>query len=373
MTWSAEHMTELLRAAAILGGAVLIGLFFHYLVFNGIMRLVKHTSPHWHESLGKHTKAISRLVVVLFAIYIALPFVTMPESAHKVVNDLYSIVLIIAVAWFLVKLTLVFEAVILMRYNIEDKDNLQARKIYTQVRIIRKILIFVIAVVALSAILMSFERFRRLGTGILASAGVAGIILGFAAQRTLGNLFAGIQIALTQPLRLDDVVIVENEWGRIEEITLTYVVVRIWDLRRLILPISYFIEKPFQNWTRISADLIGSVYLYVDYTVPVQEIREEFLRILRNSAWDGKVSALQVTDTTERAMQLRAIMSAPDSSSAWDLRCEVREKLIEFIRVKHPEAFPRFRAELQGQEEKRGLTAIEPGVSMNGQGKDCDA
>jgi small-conductance mechanosensitive channel len=353
MILSVDNIAEFLHAAAIIGGAALIGLFFHYLIFTGVMRVVKHTSPHWHDSLGKHTKSITRLVFVLFAIFIALSFVKMPESAHKIVNDVYTIVLIIAVAWFVVKLTSVFEAVILMRYNIEDKDNLEARKIYTQVRIIRKILIFIIAVVAFSAILMSFERFRRLGTGILASAGVAGIVIGFAAQRALGNLLAGIQIALTQPLRLDDVVIVENEWGRIEEITLTYVVVRIWDLRRMVLPISYFIEKPFQNWTRISADLIGSVYLYVDYTVPVQEIREEVLRILKNSGWDGKVWGVQVTDTTERSMQVRTIMSAPDSSSAWDLRCEVREKLIEFIRTKHPDAFPRFRAEVQGTEDKK--------------------
>jgi small-conductance mechanosensitive channel len=349
MTLPVENIAELLRAAAIVAGTAFIGLFFHYLVFNGIMQVVRHTFPNWHESLGRHTRSISRLIFVLFAIYIALFFVKMPESAHKIVNDIYGIVLIIAVAWFLVKLTSVFETVILMQYHIEDKDNLQARKIYTQVRIIKKILIFIIAVVAFSAILMSFERFRRLGTGILASAGVAGIVLGFAAQRALGNLLAGIQIALTQPFRLDDVVIVENEWGRIEEITLTYVVVRIWDLRRLVLPISYFIEKPFQNWTRISADLIGSVYLYVDYTVPVQEIREEFFRILKSSTWDGKVWGLQVTDATEHSMQVRAIMSAPDSSSAWNLRCEVREKLIEFMRTKHPEALPRFRAELQGE------------------------
>jgi small-conductance mechanosensitive channel len=352
MTLFMENITELTRAAAIVAGATLIGLFSHYLVFNGVMRIVRHTYPHWHESLGKHTKSISRLIFVLFAIYIALPFVKMPQSTHEIVNDIHSVVIIIAVAWFLVKLTSVFEAVILMHYHIEDKDNLSARKVYTQVRIIKKILIFVILVVALSAILMSFEKFRRLGTGILASAGVAGVIIGFAAQRTLGNLLAGIQIALAQPLRLDDVVIVENEWGWIEEITLTYVVVRIWDLRRLVLPISYFIEKPFQNWTRTSADLLGSVYLYVDYTVPVQEIRDEVLRILKNSAWDRKVWGVQVTDATEHSMQIRAIMSAPDSSSAWDLRCEVREKLIEFIRTKHPEAFPRFRADLHGQEGK---------------------
>jgi small-conductance mechanosensitive channel len=348
MTLSVENIAEVLRATGIVIGTGFIGLLSHYLVFNGIMRIVRHTSPQWYEHLGKHIKSISRLIFVLIAMYFAEYFVNMSGSTRETVNDVYSIVLIIAIAWLLVKLILVCETVILTRYRVEDKDNLEARKIYTQVRIIRRILIFVIALVAFSAILMSFARFRRLGTGILASAGVAGIVVGFAAQRTLGNLLAGIQIALTQPLRLDDVVIVENEWGWIEEITLTYIVVRIWDLRRLVLPISYFLEKPFQNWTRTSADLIGSVYLYVDYTVPVQEIREEVLRILKNSAWDGRVWGLQVTDATEHSMQLRAIMSAPDSSTAWDLRCEVREKLIDFMRTKHPEALPRFRADLQG-------------------------
>ena len=355
MILSAENFTELTHDAAIVAGAALAGLIAHYLVFGGLMRLVRYTLPEWHESLGKHTKSISRIIFVLLAVYIVMPSVKMPQSAHKIVNDIYDIVIIIAVAWLLVKLTSVFEAVILMHYHIEDKDNLSARKVYTQVRIIKKILIFVILVVAFSTILMSFEKFRRLGTGILASAGVAGVVIGFAAQKTLGNLLAGIQIALAQPLRLDDVVIVENEWGWVEEITLTYVVVRIWDLRRLVLPISYFIENPFQNWTRTSADLLGSVYVYVDYTVPVQEIRDEVLRILKNSAWDGKIWGVQVTDATEHTMQIRAIMSAPDSSSAWNLRCEVREKLIEFIRTKHPEALPHFRAEFyrQGREKSR--------------------
>ncbi len=255
--------------------------------------------------------------------------------------------MISSIAWFIIKLTAVLENLILSKYEVDEKDNLQARKIYTQVRIIRKILVVIIIIVALSAILMSFKQFRQLGTGILASAGLAGIIIGFAAQRTLSNLLAGIQIAITQPIRIDDVVIVENEWGKIEEITLTYVVVKIWDLRRLILPISYFIEKPFQNWTRVSADLLGTVYLYVDYSVPVEEIRKELHHILQNAQWDGLVWGLQVTDTTDKTMQLRALMSAPDASSAWNLRCEVREKLVEFIQQKYPNALPKLRAEIQ--------------------------
>jgi small-conductance mechanosensitive channel len=173
-------------------------------------------------------------------------------------------------------------------------------------------------------------------------------VIGFAAQRTIANLFAGFQLALTQPIRIDDVVIVEGEWGRIEEITLTYVVVRIWDLRRLILPLSYFIEQPFQNWTRQAADILGTVFIYTDYTIPVQAVRDELKRIVaKSSAWDGKVCVLQVTNATERALELRALASAPDASKAWDLRCEIREKLILFIQKHYPASLPKVRAELE--------------------------
>jgi small-conductance mechanosensitive channel len=175
-------------------------------------------------------------------------------------------------------------------------------------------------------------------------------VIGFAAQKTLGNLLAGIQIAITQPIRIDDVVVVEGEWGRIEEITLTYVVVRIWDLRRLVLPIGYFLEKPFQNWTRVSADVLGTVYLVVDYTVPVDEIRAQLERIVRESnLWDRKVCGVQVTDASERGIEVRALVSAADSSKAWDLRCEVREKLIAFLQQNYPGSLPRVRAEIQGE------------------------
>jgi small-conductance mechanosensitive channel len=196
--------------------------------------------------------------------------------------------------------------------------------------------------------LMTFEKVRQLGTTILASAGIIGIIFGIAAQRTIGTFIAGLQIAFTQPIRIDDVVIVENEWGRIEEITLTYVVVRIWDLRRLIVPITYFIEKPFQNWTRVTADILGAVYIHVDYTVPVEAVRAELQKILKEAQlWDGKVCVLQVTNTSEQAIELRALMSAADASTAWSLRCYVREKLVEFIQKNYPDSLPKLRASLR--------------------------
>jgi small-conductance mechanosensitive channel len=263
-------------------------------------------------------------------------------------KQVFGLLLILSLAWLIIKLTYVFEDFVLSQFRIDVKDNLRARKIQTQIQIFKKIVIVIVGILALAALLMTFEKVRHLGTSILASAGIAGIIVGLAAQRSLGTLLAGIQIAITQPIRMDDVVIVENEWGRIEEITLTYVVVRIWDLRRLVLPITYFIEKPFQNWTRATADILGTVLIYVDYTVPVNSIREKLHQILKASAlWDGHVWGLQVTNTSEKTMELRALMSASDASAAWNLRCEVREKLIEYVQKNYPDGLPKVRAELR--------------------------
>ncbi|HAE37799.1 MAG TPA: hypothetical protein DCG57_04070, partial [Candidatus Riflebacteria bacterium] len=199
---------------------------------------------------------------------------------------------------------------------------------------------------SLGSMLMVFETVRQLGTSILASAGVVGIIVGLSAQKTIAMLLAGLQIALTQPIRIEDVVIVENEWGWIEEITLTYVVVRIWDLRRLVVPINYFIEKPFQNWTRNSADILGAVSIFVDYTVPVDEVRAAVREIVAASPlWDKKVCGVQITNTTDRAMEMRVLVSAQSSGQAWDLRCEVREKLVAFIQMKYPDCLPKIRTD----------------------------
>jgi len=235
----------------------------------------------------------------------------------------------------------------LNHYDISVRDNVRARGMHTQMRMISNIIGVFIVLLTVSFILMSFSEVRHIGASILASAGVLGIVIGFAAQKTLGNLIAGIQIAIAQPIRLDDVVIIEGEWGWIEEITLTFVVVRVWDLRRLVVPISYFLEKPFQNWTRTSADLLGTVFIYADYTVPVKEVRNELTRILESSSkWDKKVNALQVTNATDKTVELRALMSAADSPTAWVLRCEVREKLLEFLQQRFPECLPRMRIEM---------------------------
>jgi len=351
-----HNFAPMLRSTAFLFVSIVAGFLLHYLLFKFAEQIAKRTRTLFDDSFVKHCRRPSRWIFILIVTYFVLPTFILSLPVHNFFENLLSILLILSVAWLLIKLTYVFEEVILYQYKTDVHDNLQARKIFTQIKFLKKAVIIIISVITLSTLLMTFDKARQLGMSILASAGIIGIIIGLAAQRSIGTLLAGIQIAFTQPIRIDDVVIVENEWGRIEEVTLTYVVVRIWDLRRLILPITYFIEKPFQNWTRTSADMLGTVYIYVDYKVPVQAIREELTRILDSSDfWDHKVCVLQVTNTTERTVELRALMSAQDSSKLWSLRCEVREKLIEFIQKSYPDCLPRVRAELQkiGREDEK--------------------
>lgn len=330
----------------ILVGAGIIGVALHFLLFRTIKHLHGLTSFILYGSLIKHCRKPLRYIVPLLTINFSIPIVELPQNIFFILDNALRILLIISASWLLIRFIPVVEDIILDRYDIKDRDNLQARKIRTQIQTVGKILTVIVVIIAIALILMGFERLRHLGAGMLASAGLASLIIGLSAQRIFSNFLAGIQIAFTQPIRLDDVVIVENEWGRIEEITLTYVVVKIWDLRRLVLPINYFLEKPFQNWTRTSANILGTVYIYTDFVVPIEEVRTELCRILKNSdKWDGLVCGLQVTNVTERTVELRALMSAHDSPAAWDLRCEVREKLIEFIQKKYPDALPKVRSE----------------------------
>jgi small-conductance mechanosensitive channel len=273
-----------------------------------------------------------------------------------VVRNATSLLLIAIVAFILFQIVDAAASFVLNKHRIDVSDNLVARSIYTQVVVLKKVALTAIGIFTLASMLMVFDSVRQFGASILASAGIAGIVVGFAAQRSIATLLAGFQIALTQPIRLDDVVIVEGEWGRIEDITLTYVVVRVWDLRRLVVPITYFIEQPFQNWTRSSADILGTVFLYVDYAVPLDALRAELTRLLEASRfWDRKVNLLQVTDAKEQTLEIRALASAADASLAWDLRCEIREKLVAFIQQNYPESLPRLRASLDAR-----LPAIEP-------------
>jgi hypothetical protein len=289
-----------------------------------------------------------RVVVPVMGVTFALPILNLPVRYTEHVKTATSILLIGAIAVILFQAVGVFENAMLGRFDIQASDNLQARKVYTRAHMLGRMIRVLIGVFAASSVLMLFDSVRHIGTTLLASAGIVGIVAGIAAQRTLANLFAGFQIALSQPMRQDDVVVVEGEWGRIEEITLTYVVVHIWDDRRLIVPLGYFIEKPFQNWTRNSARILGSVLVWVDYSFPVEEGRAALKRIIEgNPLWDGRYWNLQVTDANERSMQLRVLATSADSSKSWDLRCQIREQFVGFIRDAHPRSLPLVRAHLQ--------------------------
>jgi small-conductance mechanosensitive channel len=334
--------------SAAIAGALLFALVFHYVLFKILKIVSKRTGTIIDDSFIRNFRKPVLVFFVLIAIWVIVPYLDIPDNLLNIFKNAFSIALVIFFSWFIIRSTNLLEDFIFARFDVDKRDNLQARKIHTQLKVLKRIVVLIVCIVAFATILMTFEKARRLGTTILASAGILGIVVGMAAQKTIGTFIAGLQIAFTQPIRVDDVVIVENEWGRIEEINLTYVVVKIWDLRRLVVPITYFIEKPFQNWTRKTADILGTVYIYVDYTVPVQNVREELKRILESSEhWDHKVCVLQVTNSSERTMELRALMSAADASTAWTLRCEVREKLVNFIQKHYPQALPKVRAELE--------------------------
>jgi small-conductance mechanosensitive channel len=347
LSWQALFYSLLL-----LGLAILAGLALHKGLFRLFRQLSSKTTHRWDDALVRHLAAPSRILLPLFLLMLVAPGLRLPEQGGNILTHLFSLGFIGGITWLAMAAIFVLRDVILKKFDFSQRDNLRARSMHTQVNVLVKVLLVVILVIAVSSMLMTFDKVRQIGVSLLASAGIAGIILGFAAQKSLATLFAGIQIAITQPIRLDDVVIVEGEWGRIEEITLTYVVVRIWDLRRLVVPITYFIETPFQNWTRVTADLLGTVFIYADYRIPVQEVREQLHVFLQESDhWDGQVWGLQVTNATDRSVELRALMSAVDASVAWNLRCEIREKMLAWLQASYPECLPRVRAELEGPDQ----------------------
>jgi small-conductance mechanosensitive channel len=268
-------------------------------------------------------------------------------AALEVLQHITTLLLIIALTWVAVALTSAIGDVIVKLNPVLEDEWKRARKIETQTRFLVRGLNIVIVLIGVGAALMTFESVSKIGTSLLASAGIGGIIIGFAARPVLSNLLAGMQIALTQPLRIDDVVFVQGEWCWVEEVTATYVVLRVWDLRRLIVPLQWFIENPFQNWSRNSAELMGSVMIWVDYGISVEPLREEFFRLLEaSSEWDHVTGTVQVVEAGEKAIQIRFLMSARSSTALWNLRCDIREKMIGFIQQTFPENLPRHRAEL---------------------------
>lgn len=328
--------------------AVLLGLLSYGILFKVLFRLVARLDSPLQQALVQRWRHPAKLLMPLLAVLLILPSLQFPEELTALLQHMGGLTLIAAVAWLLSATIYGLRELVLQRYDVTASDNLKARAVSTQVNVLIKIAMVLILIIAGATMLMTFDKVRQVGMSLLASAGIAGIIIGFAAQRSLATFIAGIQIAITQPIRLDDVVVVEGEWGRIEEITLTYVVVCIWDLRRLVLPITYFLEKPFQNWTRVSADLLGTVTLHCDYRVPVAAVRAELERILEgNKLWDGKVCGLVVLDANDRTVVLRALVSTRNSGEGWDLRCHVREKLVEFLQREYPDCLPRVRAEME--------------------------
>lgn len=341
------------QALLALGGAAALGLLAHALFYSLYAR-VGDRFPRLlflDGALLRQTRAPARLLFPLLAMGAVFPQVEhgIADGAERLLRLLFAPLVILAVAWLLIRLTVVVDYLLTRAHDVGVEDNLRARAVRTRMGILRRVLTIGIVVLALSALMLQYQGLRSFGTGLLASAGVLSLVIGIAAQRPLSNLLAGIQIAWTQPIRVHDAVFLEDEWGWIEEITLTYVVVQLWDHRRLVLPIGYFLEHPFQNWTRRSASLIGSVFLYADYSVPVEAVRAEALRICEGSdLWDGRTCVVQVTELSERSAQVRILVSARNAARTFDLRCEVREGLMKFLQQHHPQALPLSRITLQG-------------------------
>jgi small-conductance mechanosensitive channel len=357
-----QDWQEFAWSAGILIAAIASALIARALFFWLLKKLTARKGSVIGNSLVKHGQKPTHWIFPLIAVLAVLPGLPLPHTLALALEHIAGLALIGACAWLIVLFIEIVSDVISGRYRIDVADNLMARRVQTQFQMIHRIAIVLVTVVAVSIALMTFPAIKHIGMSILASAGLASLIVGLAMKGTLSNLIAGVQIAFAQPFRVEDVVVVEGEWGWIEEIGMMYVVVRIWDLRRLVLPLSYFLDHPFQNWTRVSADILGYVYIYTDYTVPVDPLREELRRICESTPlWGGKVCGVQVTDADAHTMQIRALMDARNSGDAWDLRCLVREKLIDYLQKNYPGCLPRYRGELEGgNAEGNGFRASGP-------------
>ncbi|ANW00853.1 mechanosensitive ion channel protein MscS [Bradyrhizobium icense] len=331
--------------------AVVAGLLLHRLLFLTIGKWLRNTEHYVWLLVLEKLRAPSALAAVIFFTTSLLQLTPISGALAALLARVLQIALIALLTWIAIVVTEIFGSVYLRRLQVDVEDNLLARKHATQARILKRAAVTVIAVIGTAFVLMSFDAVRQYGVSLFASAGVAGLAVGLAARPLLSNLIAGVQIAMTQPIRIQDVIIVEGEYGTVEEITSTCVVVQLWDWRRMVLPLNYFIEKPFQNWTRENSSIIGAITFNVDYSTDVAAIRSKLNEIVaENPRWDRRIVNLQVTDATADTIQLRALVSAATSAAAWDLRCEVREDLIEFVNTKMPECLPRRRQQLVDRE-----------------------
>ncbi|HXA01654.1 MAG TPA: mechanosensitive ion channel domain-containing protein [Cytophagaceae bacterium] len=348
--------TKFIVLCIIAGCSFIIGFLLFQLIKIGLKRSYNATNDLVNKKFRTAFVVLFVVICMNFASH-ALDF--KDKTEFLLTKGLY-IAFIISLATLLVEVTGFIRELIYEKNRMNKLNAISRRKIKTQIDFIQKVGSGFIVFIAICLILMTFNRIREIGTSIIASAGVITLIAGLAAQRSLANLMAGLQLAFTQPVRIDDAVVVEGEFGEIEEITLTYVVVRIWDRRRLILPISYFIEKPFQSWTRVSTDLLTFVEIYTDYNVPLEVLRAEFQRILsETNLWDGKISNLQMTEIFPANVKLRGLMSAKDASTAWDLKCLVREKLVAFLQENYPHSLPKVRTEPAALTQKADRTVVK--------------
>jgi small-conductance mechanosensitive channel len=330
-----------LIAAAILAAVVVVALLAQRLLFGLLLRLLRDRHEGIVAALVHRAQAPAGFAIPLLAALAALPGLQFPQRVDTYLVRVAVIASIVAIAWGVIASIGLYVDLMKRKYRIDVEDNLRARQVETRIDILARSIVTITVIISTALALMTFPAIRAIGTGLLASAGVAGIVVGLAARPLFENLVAGVQIALTQPIRIDDVVIVEGEFGHVEEIGATYVVVKIWDQRRMVLPLTYFIEKPFQNWTRTGAALMGPVYLYLDYTVPVDAMRRQLSTILAGEKlWDGAVEAVQVTDAKEHTLQLRVLVSARNAAQLFDLQCNVREKLIAWLQEAYPAALP---------------------------------
>jgi small-conductance mechanosensitive channel len=350
-----------LVGSAMLALAGLLALVIHSVLLRSLLRLLRDRRPYLRSFLSR-TKGLTRLALVILALFVVLPAAPFDFEVESAVAKVLLVIAIGLIGWAAVIAVDMTADLYLKRFT-SDADNLYTRKHLTQARVLARAIDTIVIVATVGAVLMTFDSVRHYGVSLFASAGVAGLVAGLAARPLLSSLFAGIQIAVAQPIRIDDSVQVENEVGSIEEITSTYVVVRLWDLRRLIVPLTYFIEKPFQNWTREATRRIGAMSLHVDYTAPVERIRAKAIEIVQASPlWDGQDLKLQVTEAHERTIELRVIASAHTSGDAYDLACELREKLIAFLQSEIPSALPRTRQQaLSGPIAAPGSDPVKSG------------
>ena len=341
--------------------AVLVGFSIAALFRVVTLHYARKRGSRMAAAMARHATRPVFLLLPAFLGRFVQPLLDLAPRVAPSVRHGVTVLLILSFAWLLISVLAALDEYLRERFLAGVHDDRRARRILTRVGILHRVLTATIVVLAAAAILVTFPEGRTMGASILASAGIAGLVLGIAARPAVETLLAGLQVALTEPFSIDDVVVVEGEWGRIEEITSTYVVVRIWDLRRLVLPLQYFLQKPFQNWSRSGTALLAQVTLEVDYSTPVEAVRQKAGEIVGSSRlWDKASWNLQVTDTGAHTMRLRVVASAADSAAAWDLRCEIREKLISYLQETYPSALPRMRATVEtGPDGSAGITAAQ--------------